>query len=154
MLRSAVLLRHTRAGRKSTWEHDDDDVRPLDPTGLHQALRLVDTLGGEEFNRILTSPLVRCHHTVVAVAAHRRLPVDTASWLQPDPDPANVKRALGTLSGRVLLCTHGECVEPILDVLIGDADQRRKLRKGEAVGLSWDDHGTLAAIRWIERPAP
>lgn len=138
---------------KSTWQHEDD-LRPLDPAGLEQALMLVDTLGGEDFSRILTSPLVRCHHTVAAVAAHRRLPVDTASWLRPNPDPANVKRALGTLSGHVLLCTHGECVEPILDVLVGDADPRRKLRKGEAVGLSWDDGGMLSAIRWIGRPAP
>lgn len=152
MLRSVVLLRHTRAGKKSTWD-DHDDLRPLDSTGLEQALRLVDTLGDEDFNRIWTSPLVRCHHTVAALAAHRRLPVDTASWLRPDSDPADVERGLGLLSGRFLLCTHGECVEPILDILIGDA-ARHKMKKGGAVSMTWDDSGTLASIQWIGPPKP
>jgi len=35
-----------------------------------------------------------------------------------------------------------------------DALQRRELRKGEAVALTWDDCGVLSAIRWIDRPAP
>lgn len=149
LLRSVVLLRHTRAGRKSTWEHDDD-LRPLDPTGLEQALRLVDTLRCEHFDRIVTSPLVRCHHSVAALAADRRVPVDTASWLRPDAEPPDIERGLGFLCGQVLLCTHGECVKPILDVLVGDAHERRKLSKGEAVSLTWDDDGTLATIRWID----
>lgn len=113
-------------------------------------MMLVDALREEVFHRILTSPLVRCHHSVAALAADRRVPVDTASWLRPDPDPASVERGLGHLRGQVLLCTHGECVEPILDVLIGDDHERRKLRKGEAVSLRWDDDGTLATIQWID----
>ncbi len=152
MLRSVVLLRHADAGSKSTWTGNDAH-RPLSPDGLAQAAQLVDALEDQRFDQIWTSPLVRCQHTVAALAAHRRTPVLSAPWLAPDTDPISIELGLSTLSGRVLLCTHGECVVPVLQALNDDGDIVDGLEKGHALALRLSSTGSITSRRRIE-PRP
>ncbi len=150
MLRSVVLLRHAAAGSRSAWSGDDAH-RPLDVKGLSQAARLVDALDGVHVDEIWTSPLIRCLHTVAPLAAQRRLPVVPTPWLAPDTDPSSLDSGLATLRGSVMLCTHGECVAPILLALTEGREAVADLRKGEALCLDWDADGVLVSIRRIQR---
>ena len=151
MFRSVVLLRHATAGNRSDWTADDTH-RPLDANGLTQAARLVTLLDGERFDQIWTSPLVRCQHTVGPLAANRRTPVISTPWLSPDTDPTSVEHGLATLTGRVLLCTHGECVAPVLKILTGGREAVSDLNKGDAISLRWNKDGILRSIRRITQP--
>ncbi len=118
MLYHVVLLRHALAGVRQDWI-GDDQARPLDRAGLAQSLKLSDSVEGWPIDEIWTSPAVRCRHTVMELAAVRRLPVYDAPWLLADVDPDAVDAAVSKLAGSVLLCVHGESVDGLLSALTG-----------------------------------
>lgn len=129
MLESVVLLRHAHAGQKSAWTGDDTH-RPLSPAGLEQSARLVTALQPYRFDRIWTSPFTRCHHSVASIAAHRHAPLISTPWLAPGSDPTSIDHGLNALEGHVLLCTHGECVQPILHTLARGRETTAVIDKG------------------------
>jgi 8-oxo-(d)GTP phosphatase len=56
---TVYLNRHAKAGDRDSWA-DDDRLRPLSGRGHLQARALADLLGDATFDRILSSPFVRC----------------------------------------------------------------------------------------------
>ncbi|HWE89321.1 MAG TPA: NUDIX hydrolase [Pseudonocardiaceae bacterium] len=65
---TVLLVRHAKAGHRSTWD-GDDDLRPLSPAGQEQAAALRMMLPLFQPDRVHTAPLVRCEQTVAGVAA-------------------------------------------------------------------------------------
>lgn len=168
MLHNVVLLRHALAGVRQDWV-GDDQARPLDRTGVAQTLGLRESMQSWPIEEIWTSPAVRCRHTVMALAADRRLPVYDAPWLSVDAGRDAVVAAVSSLSGSVLLCVHGESVDGLLGVLTDgrpeiwqralgleesstDVDFDRGLEKGAAWNLRFND-GTLAEATLMPAPA-
>lgn len=142
-----LVLRHACAGHKQEWPGDDDE-RPLDPAGVHQAEALADVLAGGDVRRLVASPTRRCVDTLAPLARRLGLPVETSARLAPDADADAV---LGLLADRRLdgavLCTHGEVMEPLLGILRSQGasieaertDDDWLLGKGTAWSLLVDD---------------
>ena len=83
------LVRHGDAGVKGGWDGPDAG-RPLSPAGLDQAEGLVLRLEDYPVERILCSPIVRCHQTVQPLARDRLLEIEPAAALGVDADPSEM----------------------------------------------------------------
>ena len=69
-----------KAGDASKWT-EDDRLRPLSKTGRRQAEALVRSFKGLRFDRIVSSPAVRCEQTVRPLALDRGLRIEPAEEL-------------------------------------------------------------------------
>jgi phosphohistidine phosphatase SixA len=125
---SVLLVRHAAAGDRDQWTAPDEE-RPLSPEGERQAAALVDTLAGFDVTRILSSPYLRCTQTVDPLAAARGLEVEARGELAEGGGHATCLLVLGLLEGPdVVLCTHGDVMEDVLDGL--GVDRPEETRKG------------------------
>lgn len=108
-----LLVRHAAAGER--WE-DDDDLRPLTERGKQQAHALVEHLTHYGFSRVVSSPSVRCVDTVAPLAASRGKKVKTSKSLAEGAGGQALDFVLDVVDD-VVLCTHGDVVEEVLDGL-------------------------------------
>jgi 8-oxo-(d)GTP phosphatase len=107
------LVRHATAGHRASWD-GDDQVRPLDERGRRQAEGLLKLLGRRNFERIVSSPAVRCVETVVPLANTRGMPVERSEALAEGAD-AEAALALFRADGVPLVaCVHGDMVEELI----------------------------------------
>ncbi len=107
------LVRHAKAGERRTWD-DDDRLRPLSGRGHLQARGLLDVLRDARFERVLSSPYVRCMETVVPLAAMHGLPVEPVDALAEGGGIDDVLTLVRKhAAGGAVLCTHGDIV-PLL----------------------------------------
>ena len=156
MFEAVLVVRHAPAGDRTTWS-GPDAARPLDDVGLSCALDLVRTLAHRRFDSLYSSPAVRCTHTLVAVAAQRRLGVHHVDWLAPGTTTERVAHGLGEIAQRglrrPLLCSHRESIEPILaalvpgEVMSGLVELSEPLAKGSAIQLDFDAGHVVGAER-------
>ena len=109
-----IVLRHALAGDRAEWGSGDRS-RPLSREGFQQSLALLEQLDGLPIDQVMTSPFVRCQHTVAPLAAVRRLAVIEAQWLAEGATSTAVRAGLASVDGDTLLCTHGDLVGVILD---------------------------------------
>jgi 8-oxo-dGTP diphosphatase len=138
-----LLVRHGRAGERSEWE-DDDRLRPLDDKGRRQAEGLVELLAEYPIGRILSSGYVRCTQTVEPLADARELGVEEVDELAEGRTRKDVLSLLGSTDENCLvLCTHGDVVEELLD---------DGLKKGATEVLELEG-GRLTRVRHLGRPA-
>jgi 8-oxo-dGTP diphosphatase len=76
----------------------------------------LDVLERAEFERVLSSPYVRCIETVVPIAAHRRIPVEPTDALA---EGASLGEALALVQKHAghgaVMCTHGDVVPMLLE---------------------------------------
>jgi phosphohistidine phosphatase SixA len=121
-----VLVRHASAGDRERRSGDDRE-RPLDERGRRQAEKLVMSLAAYRFDRILSSPYLRCMQTMEPLAQRRGLRVEVCDELA---EGASREEALGLVEkvrgAGVVLCTHGDVVLELLGAT---------LRKGETAIL-------------------
>ncbi len=121
-------MRHAEAGDRDAWTAPDEE-RPLSPEGERQAEGLVGALAGFDIARILSSPYLRCTQTVAPLAAARGLEVEDRDELAEGGGHAARMLVLGLLDGPgVVLCTHGDVVEDVLDGL--GVDRSEETEKG------------------------
>ncbi len=113
-----LLVRHAKAGDRDKWG-PRDDLRPISPKGEVQAEALVDQLAEFGIERVLSSPYLRCTQTVAPLAAARGLAVEPSDDLAEGEGPAGLAlvRRLLTEPGDIVLCSHGDVVEEVLDGL-------------------------------------
>jgi 8-oxo-dGTP diphosphatase len=111
------LVRHARAGERSSWRHDDW-LRPLSGAGRAQARGLIDLLREARFERVLSSPYVRCLETVVPIAGARRLPIEPEDALAEGGDLDSVLAIVRKhIVTGALLCSHGDVIPAVLSTL-------------------------------------
>jgi 8-oxo-dGTP diphosphatase len=140
---TVLLVRHARAGRRQAWQ-GDDRLRPLSHKGRHQAELLVDTLGpvlaeAKPPVQVQTSPWVRCRQTVEPLAAALDVEVADCDALGEGMGIKAVDLVAGLASETVVLCTHGDVIEEVLDFLRRsrvDVGHGRSLPKGSTWVLS------------------
>jgi broad specificity phosphatase PhoE len=154
--RTALLVvRHGRAGSRRRWEGPDVE-RPLSGRGQKQALALVDQLQPYAPKRILTSPFVRCVQTVEPLAREVGLAVETTDALAEGASPGTVSALVADVRGSTaVLCTHGDVIGVLLDVLVGadgiDLPDELPCAKGSTWVL--DEHaGRYAGARYLAPP--
>lgn len=88
-LRTVVLVRHAKAGKRADW-FGDDDLRPLSPAGTRQAAALRQFAPLFGVDRVLSAPRLRCVQTVHGIAedlgadvGHEPLLAEEAYWRDP-----------------------------------------------------------------------
>jgi 8-oxo-dGTP diphosphatase len=133
----AFAVRHAKARSRSTWT-EDDAARPLTPRGRRQADLLARLLaGGYGPLRVVTSPWWRCVQTVEPYAFATRSTLELLDVLGEDEfeDDVAFARAeiarLAEVSAGLLLCSHGNVMGDIVDVLL-DGDDTLAATLGEA----------------------
>ncbi len=121
-----LLIRHAEAASRSTWDAPDA-LRPLSAKGRRQAAGMVQVLGDEfPVGRLVSSPSLRCIETLSPLAATLCLSLEVAEALAEgaDPDAAvELARSGATLpgsAGALVLCSHGDLIPAILEVLQAD----------------------------------
>jgi len=151
---AAYLVRHAKAGDRDDWK-GDDRLRPLTKSGWRQAQALAASFKQEPIDRILSSPYVRCLQTVEPLALQHTLPVEPRQDLAEGSGGESVIRLMQQFKGRnIVLCTHGDVVEELLEKLIADrlvSRARANLEKGSTWVLEEQD-GRITGAKY--RPAP
>src|ERR1700682_2982368 len=148
------VVRHARAGDRAEWE-GDDRLRPLTKPGPRQAEELAGWLKKEPIDAILSSPYVHCLQTVEPLAKQLKIPIEPRTDLAERAGGESILRMAAEFKGRnVVLCTHGDVVEELLEHLIADglvARAHAQLEKGSTWILDETD-GHLTGATY--RPAP
>jgi 8-oxo-dGTP diphosphatase len=151
---SVYVVRHAKAGDRSDWK-GDDRLRPLSRSGEKQAEALAEVLGKEPIDKILSSGYVRCVQTVQPLATRRNLQVETVKELEEGAGGESVLRLVEKFKGRnVVLCTHGDVVEELLERLIAQGLVPRahaNMEKGSTWVLDEKD-GKITGAKYL--PAP
>ena len=151
---AAYVVRHAKAGDREAWQ-GDDRLRPLTKAGRRQAEALADLLRNEPIDRILSSPYVRCLQSVEPLAARRKLPIEPRKDLEEGAGGESVIRLVQEAREQnIVLCTHGDVVEELLESLIEQglvARARASNQKG-GTWVLYDESGKLTSARYL--PAP
>jgi 8-oxo-dGTP diphosphatase len=135
------LVRHATAGHRASWDGDDDSVRPLDERGLRQAEGLVELLASRDFERIVSSPAVRCVDTVVPLSDARGLAVEPSEAFAEGASAEAALTLFRTAGVPLVASVHGDMVEE----LIGE-----HAKKGSTTVLEVGPN----AVEVLERIAP
>ena len=116
----AYLVRHAKAGDRTTWT-EDDRLRPLTKKGRRQAEQLVGAFRDRAVGTIVSSPYVRCVQTVRPLALDRGLALVTDEALA---EGAPLRRALELLDriagSPAVLCSHGDLIPLLVEHLQSD----------------------------------
>jgi broad specificity phosphatase PhoE len=111
------LVRHARAGDRSLWRHADW-LRPLSRAGRAQARGILELLSDARFDRVISSPYVRCIETVAPIAGARRLAIEPEDALAEGGDIDAVFAMIGKHMGTgAVLCSHGDIIPAVLESL-------------------------------------
>ena len=150
------LVRHAKAGVRDSWPGDDEQ-RPLSGRGRLQALGLLDLLRDAQFERVISSPYVRCIETVVPLAADRRIAIEPDEALA---EGATLDEAVALIRKHVqhgaVMCSHGDVIPMLLNhyasngVDIGPAPQ---WPKGCVWVLQTDSIGEVTRAEYLPPPA-
>jgi 8-oxo-dGTP diphosphatase len=120
------LIRHASAGDRDEWV-GDDRRRPLDERGRLQSAELVELLAGYEFDRLLSSPAVRCVQTVEPLAAARGLEIEICEELSEElQHDAGVDLVRSLMDTQTACSCHGG----LSDAVCGESQ-----KKGEVLVL-------------------
>jgi 8-oxo-dGTP diphosphatase len=127
------VVRHAKAGDRAEWE-GDDRLRPLTKSGRRQAEELAAWLRKEPIDAILSSQYVRCLQTVEPLAEQLNVPIEPRKDLEEGAGGESILRLVAEFKGRnVVLCTHGDVVEELLEQLVAQglvSRARAQLEKG------------------------
>jgi broad specificity phosphatase PhoE len=151
---AAYVVRHAKAGDREEWQ-GDDRLRPLTKSGRQQAEALAELLKNEPIDRILSSPYVRCLQTVEPLAARRKLPIEPRKDLEEGAGGESIIRIVEDAKGQnVVLCTHGDVVEDLLERLIEQGLVARAHASNEKGGtwILYDENGRITSARYLAAP--
>jgi 8-oxo-dGTP diphosphatase len=148
------VVRHAKAGDRADWE-GDDRLRPLTKAGHRQAEELAAWLKKEPMDAIVSSPYVRCLQTLEPLANQRELRIAPRKDLEEGAGGESILRLVQEFKGRnVVLCTHGDVVEELLELLVAEGLVSRtgaKLEKGSTWILD-EKSGRITGAAY--QPAP
>jgi broad specificity phosphatase PhoE len=152
---TVYLVRHGKAGERNAWE-DDDSLRPLSGRGHMQARGLLDVLDGAQFDRVLSSPYVRCMETVVPLSGQRGVAIEPADALaEGAPLDDGVALVRKHAANGAVFCTHGDVIPMLLEhyaihgVDVGPSPQ---WPKGSTWVLDTDNTGEVTAAHYLPPP--
>jgi 8-oxo-dGTP diphosphatase len=150
------LVRHVKAGERRTWD-GDDRLRAVSKAGQQQARALATSLAEEPFERIVSSPYVRCIESVAPLASMRGLAIEIADGLAEE---ATLEEALSVVrkcaAGGAVLCSHGDVIPMLLEHYARqgvDLGPRPQCVKASTWVLTTSATGDVTAARYVPPPA-
>ena len=154
--RPAYLVRHAKAGDRTTWT-EDDRLRPLSKKGRRQAERLVQAFREREIGRIVSSPYVRCVQTVRPLALDRGLTIATDEALAEGAPPAEALELLDRVAdAATVLCSHGDVIPMLVEHLQHNGTELQDggdWKKGSVWVLERAADGSVIRSRYEPPPA-
>ena len=139
------VIRHAIAEDKACWA-DDDHLRPLTDEGRRQAAGLAAWFG-VPIGTIASSTTIRCIATVLPLAHRQGVEPLLRSDLLPgrEVDAAGLARQMIDSAASVL-CTHGEVIPAMLDLLDVRCENADKTtsEKGSVWELERQPNGDIA----------
>jgi 8-oxo-dGTP diphosphatase len=152
---TVYLVRHGKAGERNSWE-DDDMLRPLSGRGHVQARGLVDVLADAQFDRLLSSPYVRCMETVVPLSGRRGVAIEPADALaEGAPLDDGVALVRKHAANGAVFCTHGDIIPMLLKHYAGhgvDVGPSPQWPKGSIWVLETDNTGEVTSANYLPPP--
>jgi 8-oxo-dGTP diphosphatase len=149
------MVRHAKAGDRDAWR-DDDRLRPLSSRGHLQARLLLPLLENATFDRILSSPYVRCMETVVPIAGIRGMAVEpVAALTEAAPLDAAIELVRKHALPGALFSMHGDLLPMTLDYYAAagvDIPAEREWPKGCIWTLETDNTGEVVRARYTPPP--
>jgi 8-oxo-dGTP diphosphatase len=149
------LLRHVKAGDRSSWP-GDDRLRPVSRAGQRQATALVDVLADASFAALVSSPYVRCIDSLGPLASVRELAIEVSDALAEE---ASLEEALALfrkhVQGGAVLCSHGDVIPMLLEHFASlgvDLGPRPQCAKGSIWVLETSRTGKVKSARYLEPP--
>lgn len=152
-----VLLRHTKAVKRSEWDGVDDDDRPLDSKGEIQARKLPAILGAYGRLAVHASDANRCQQTAAALAEYWHTAIRTESALSeyaykrsPGSALSRAKELLQLGEGLVLV-SHRPVLPHLLDAMLEGNELEAPLPNLEP-GAAWVIHargGVVISVDYI-----
>jgi 8-oxo-dGTP diphosphatase len=152
---SVYLLRHAKAGDREEWE-GDDRLRPLSKSGWRQAEALVEAYDKFPIDRIFSSPYLRCVQTVEPLSRQRGLRIETTEALAEGAGSQPVFDLMRKFPDQdLVLCTHGDVVQEVIERLAADSVIRRRDAVNLAKGSTWrieHSNGEITAAQYVPPP--
>jgi broad specificity phosphatase PhoE len=149
------LVRHARAGERSSWRRDDW-LRPLSRAGRSQARGLIPLLRDARFDRLLSSPYVRCLESLVPLAGARRLAIEPDDALGEGGDLDSVLTMVRKHMGAgAVLCSHGDVIPAVLAHLAAsgvDIGKNPRCPKGCTWVLEAGGGADITKVRYLPPP--
>ena len=113
------VVRHADAGGRSSWD-GPDETRPLTNRGRHQADAIAEDLRSAGVTRLVSSPYRRCTQTLVPLAAHLGVAVESDERLAEGAggdDALALADELRKESEAAVVCSHGDVIPELLRIL-------------------------------------
>jgi broad specificity phosphatase PhoE len=146
------LVRHVKAGQRPANADVEDRLRPVSKAGQQQARALVDMLDGAKFERLVSSPYLRCIESVAPLASVRSLAIELSDALAEE---ATLEEALTLFRkhthGGAVLCTHGNVIPMLLEYFAArglDLGPSPACAKGSVWALETSD-GDVTSARYL-----
>jgi phosphohistidine phosphatase SixA len=111
------VVRHADAGDREAWTRPDIE-RPLSEKGWRQARGLVNSLAGAKFERILSSPYLRCRQTVEPLGQAREMAIDDDPRLEEGSSWRDAVALITALEAPAVLCSQGDVIASVVDDLV------------------------------------
>jgi 8-oxo-dGTP diphosphatase len=116
------VVRHVKAGDRSSWPGDDDD-RPVSKTGRRQAEALTERLAGADVTALISSPSVRCVQSLEPLGERLGIAVETDKRLAEGSGLGDILAVVRDAPSGAVLCSHGDVIPDLISAL-----QRRGMR--------------------------
>lgn len=113
---TVYVVRHARAGSRSSWDGTDDRLRPLNGRGQRQALALA-TILSPLVKTVHSSPYLRCVETVAPLATIIGADVDILDSLSEGESWRDALSLIKATSGPTVFCTHGDVLGDLINAL-------------------------------------
>ncbi|HUW77437.1 MAG TPA: NUDIX hydrolase [Candidatus Nanopelagicaceae bacterium] len=155
-----VLLRHAKAVKRSDWDGDDDDDRPLDSRGEIQAQRLRSTLRAYGPLEIHSSDANRCQQTASLLSDKFAAPIITESSLSEYSYKRDSEAALSRikqllqLERPLVICSHRPVLPHLARALLENTHLDTPTASLEPAA-AWVIHargGVVIAIDYLSAP--
>jgi 8-oxo-dGTP diphosphatase len=152
---TVYLIRHAKAKNRAEWS-EPDEARPLTKRGRREALALAERLADEGFDRLVSSPYVRCVQTLEPLALNTDLPIETTELLAEGAGGEDAVTLLLSLAGDrpIACCTHGDVVHEVVSFLT-NAGEVLEGPQEAPVASTWAldvEAGRIVGARFVEPP--
>ena len=112
------VVRHVKAGERAS-ERGPDELRSISRTGRKQAVKLAAVLAPHAIAFLVSSPALRCILTLDPLAEHLGMDIEIAPELYEGREVPGAEAWVhaAAAEGPAALCTHGDIVQGLIDVL-------------------------------------
>ena len=150
----AYVIRHANAGDRAAWE-GDDRLRPLTKSGRRQAEAIAQRLKDEPIGIVLSSPYLRCVQSVEPLATAKHLTVTTTEELAEGAGGIRIVELVKRYQDKhPAMCTHGDLVEELLEILVerGLISRARAANEKGGIWVLQDEKGEITGAKYLGAP--